>query len=241
MLCEDCANKLYDSYTFLCKVRSSEDSSGEKADNELIEILSTESDVESVKNEEDNIELIQFVEEINELYEVQALEAPIKRQKFNASDQRIPETIVTPHFYFKKWRNADGRLVKEINVTAKKRVLDENGLFNFQQDFCKEEEENVIIKCKYCEKAFTIEQHALVHLRKSHLCSVCLATFHKSCDVNAHIKTHKYFTCMYCQNGKKTFTSNALYKVHLKKSHGIQLPPHLNIISIDCRETLQEK
>ena len=245
--------KLYDSYSFLCTVRSSENGFNKvdardevEEDNELIEVLSTDmlSDADSAQNDEDDaeIEVIQ-IEHTNEVFQLQPISEPeIKKYKLRhqgGHNTNNPDMIITPHYFFNTWQNSEGKRVKRINVVPKERHVDEHDQFNFELEFG-QDEENEIIQCKYCEKAFTIEHHSMVHLRKSHLCSLCLKCFKKSKDLNSHVKTHNSFTCIYCKQTHKTFHSNALYKVHLKKNHNIQLPAHLNLIDSDCREILHD-
>lgn len=87
-----------------------------------------------------------------------------------------------------------------------------------------------IYKCNHCPKAFAAPHHLMIHLRKSHLCQYCLATFSKINDLYSHVKEmHKTFDCLLCS---KEFQSNGNLRQHMRKNHGIFLPAHISLLNI---------
>lgn len=87
-----------------------------------------------------------------------------------------------------------------------------------------------IFKCSHCPKAFAAPHHLMIHMRKSHLCQYCLATFSKINDLYGHVKEmHKTFECLLCG---KEFQSNGNLRQHMRKNHSIFLPAHISLLNI---------
>lgn len=87
-----------------------------------------------------------------------------------------------------------------------------------------------IFKCSHCPKAYASPHHLMVHMRKSHLCQYCLATFSKITDLYGHVKEeHRTFECLLCS---KEFQSNGNLRQHLRKNHSIFLPAHISLLSV---------
>lgn len=87
-----------------------------------------------------------------------------------------------------------------------------------------------IFKCNHCPKAYAAPHHLMVHLRKSHLCQYCLATFVKINDLYGHVKEmHRTFECLLCG---KAFQSNGNLRQHLRRHHFIFLPAHISLLSV---------
>lgn len=101
------------------------------------------------------------------------------------------------------------------------------------------EEPDVLFKCKFCIKAFSIASYLLIHVRKSHLCGSCLKCFKSYQDLNLHVKTaHTVSTCPFCND--RTFTNVPSYRYHLKKSHQLVLPPFMSLVLMEDKEELCE-
>lgn len=91
-----------------------------------------------------------------------------------------------------------------------------------------------IYKCSHCPKAFAAPHHLMIHMRKSHLCQYCLATFSKINDLYTHVKEmHKTFECLLCG---KEFQSNGNLRQHMRKNHSIFLPAHISLLNISDME-----
>lgn len=89
---------------------------------------------------------------------------------------------------------------------------------------------STIFKCSHCPKAYAAPHHLMVHLRKSHLCQYCLATFEKINDLYGHVKEmHRTFECLLCG---KEFQSNGNLRQHMRKHHTIFLPAHISLLSV---------
>lgn len=89
---------------------------------------------------------------------------------------------------------------------------------------------STIFKCSHCPKAYAAPHHLMVHLRKSHLCQYCLATFVKINDLYGHVKEmHRTFECLLCG---KEFQSNGNLRQHMRKHHSIFLPAHISLLSV---------
>lgn len=87
-----------------------------------------------------------------------------------------------------------------------------------------------IYKCSHCPKAFAAPHHLMIHMRKSHMCQYCLATFSKINDLYSHVKEiHKTFDCLLCS---KEFQSNGNLRQHMRKNHSIFLPAHISLLNI---------
>lgn len=87
-----------------------------------------------------------------------------------------------------------------------------------------------IYKCSHCPKAFASPQHLMIHMRKSHMCQYCLATFSKINDLYSHVKeAHQTFDCLLCS---KEFQSNGNLRQHMRKNHSIFLPAHISLLNI---------
>lgn len=87
-----------------------------------------------------------------------------------------------------------------------------------------------IYKCSHCPKAFAAPHHLMIHMRKSHMCQYCLATFSKITDLYSHVKEmHKTFDCLLCN---KEFQSNGNLRQHMRKNHSIFLPAHISLLNI---------
>lgn len=87
-----------------------------------------------------------------------------------------------------------------------------------------------IYKCNHCLKAFAAPYHLMVHMRKSHICQYCWATFDKTNDLYDHVKeSHKTFTCLLCN---KEFQSNGNLRQHMRKNHSISLPAHISLLNV---------
>ncbi|XP_055315130.1 zinc finger protein 423-like [Sitodiplosis mosellana] len=87
-----------------------------------------------------------------------------------------------------------------------------------------------IYKCSHCPKAFAAPHHLMIHMRKSHMCQYCLATFAKINDLYSHVKEmHKTFDCLLCS---KEFQSNGNLRQHMRKNHSIFLPAHISLLNI---------
>ena len=101
------------------------------------------------------------------------------------------------------------------------------------------EEPDVLFKCKFCVKAFSIASYLLIHVRKSHLCGSCLKCFKSYQDLNIHVKTaHTISTCPFCND--RTFSNIQSYRYHLKKIHQLVLPPYMSLILMEDKEELCE-
>lgn len=91
-----------------------------------------------------------------------------------------------------------------------------------------------IYKCSHCPKAFAAPHHLMIHMRKSHLCQYCLATFSKINDLYTHVKEmHKTFECLLCG---KEFQSNGNLRQHMRKNHSIFLPAHISLLNVSDME-----
>lgn len=89
---------------------------------------------------------------------------------------------------------------------------------------------STIFKCSHCPKAYAAPHHLMVHMRKSHLCQYCLATFSKITDLYGHVKQmHRTFECLLCG---KEFQSNGNLRQHMRKNHSIFLPAHISLLSV---------
>lgn len=89
---------------------------------------------------------------------------------------------------------------------------------------------STIFKCSHCPKAYAAPHHLMVHMRKSHLCQYCLATFAKITDLYGHVKeTHRTFECLLCG---KEFQSNGNLRQHMRKNHSIFLPAHISLLNV---------
>lgn len=89
---------------------------------------------------------------------------------------------------------------------------------------------STIFKCSHCPKAYASPKHLMVHLRKSHLCQYCLATFSKITDLYGHVKEmHRTFECLLCG---KEFQSNGNLRQHMRKNHSIFLPAHISLLNV---------
>lgn len=89
---------------------------------------------------------------------------------------------------------------------------------------------STIFKCSHCPKAYAAPHHLMVHLRKSHLCQYCLATFIKITDLYGHVKEmHRTFECLLCG---KEFQSNGNLRQHMRKHHSIFLPAHISLLNV---------
>lgn len=87
-----------------------------------------------------------------------------------------------------------------------------------------------IYKCSHCPKAFASSHHLMIHMRKSHMCQYCLATFPRITDLCSHVKEmHKTFDCLLCS---KEFQSNGNLRQHMRKNHSIFLPAHISLLNI---------
>lgn len=87
-----------------------------------------------------------------------------------------------------------------------------------------------IYKCSHCPKAFAAPHHLMIHMRKSHMCQYCLATFSKINDLYSHVKEmHRTFDCLLCN---KEFQSNGNLRQHMRKNHSIFLPAHISLLNI---------
>lgn len=101
------------------------------------------------------------------------------------------------------------------------------------------EEPDVLFKCKFCIKAFSIASYLLIHVRKSHLCGSCLKCFKSYQDLNIHVKTaHTISTCPFCKD--RTFSNIPSYRYHLKKIHQLVLPPYMSLVLMEDKEELCE-
>lgn len=93
-----------------------------------------------------------------------------------------------------------------------------------------EDDSQSIYKCNHCPKAFAAPYHLMIHMRKSHLCQYCLATFSKINDLYDHVKeTHQSFDCLLCS---KEFQSNGNLRQHMRKNHSIFLPAHISLLNL---------
>lgn len=93
-----------------------------------------------------------------------------------------------------------------------------------------EDDSHSIFKCNHCPKAFAAPYHLMIHMRKSHLCQYCLATFSKINDLYDHVKeVHQSFDCLLCS---KEFQSNGNLRQHMRKNHSIFLPAHISLLNI---------
>lgn len=89
---------------------------------------------------------------------------------------------------------------------------------------------STIFKCSHCPKAYAAPHHLMVHMRKSHLCQYCLATFSKITDLYGHVKEiHRTFECLICG---KEFQSNGNLRQHMRKNHSIFLPAHISLLNV---------
>lgn len=89
---------------------------------------------------------------------------------------------------------------------------------------------STIFKCSHCPKAYAAPHHLMVHMRKSHLCQYCLATFSKITDLYGHVKEmHRTFECLLCS---KEFQSNGNLRQHMRKNHSIFLPAHISLLNV---------
>lgn len=89
---------------------------------------------------------------------------------------------------------------------------------------------STIFKCSHCPKAYAAPHHLMVHMRKSHLCQYCLATFSKITDLYGHVKEmHRTFECLLCG---KEFQSNGNLRQHMRKNHSIFLPAHISLLNV---------
>ena len=85
------------------------------------------------------------------------------------------------------------------------------------------EEPDVLFKCKFCIKAFSIASYLLIHVRKSHLCGSCLKCFKSYQELNLHVKTvHTISTCPFCND--RTFTSACRFDVQISTAKKYSRP-----------------
>lgn len=92
------------------------------------------------------------------------------------------------------------------------------------------DDSHAIFKCNHhCPKAFATPHHLMIHMRKSHLCQYCMATFSKINDLYTHVKEmHKTFECLLC---RKEFQSNGNLRQHMRNNHSIFLPAHISLLN----------
>lgn len=101
-------------------------------------------------------------------------------------------------------------------VLNKRRKLIENRLkYPFQQSLSKEEAKpslfrsshDLRFKCRYCDKAFSIQGNLIKHIRihtgeKPFKCDFCTAAFANPSNLTRHIRTHtgeKPYKCLHCE------------------------------------------
>lgn len=86
-----------------------------------------------------------------------------------------------------------------------------------------------IFMCKLCPKAYASSHHLILHTRKSHICQFCLRSYAQTDHLFEHIRTeHVLFACPLCA---KQFQCNSNLRSHLKRTHDIQLPAHMSLMT----------
>lgn len=174
---------------------------------------------------------------------------PTKKRALPKKKQQTPPIIrcecciALPRFVFTQQLSTDAT----DNSSGKRtKVLDVEAVeiqYSDLQDIPKDTEivdsdndsagaETPIYACKYCQKAYGTSNHLILHTRKCHLCQYCLKGFVLITDLHAHKKEmHSEFDCYVCP-AKKFYSSSSL-RGHMKRNHGIVLPVHVSLLSIN--------
>lgn len=155
----------------------------------------------------------------------------------------VPPFIVIPKISYETNPDLDNDPQKRVfYISVKPTVVErqQNGFLIEDPSLMDSvEEPDVLFKCKFCIKAFSIASYLLIHVRKSHLCGSCLKCFKSYQDLNLHVKTaHTVSTCPFCND--RTFTNVPSYRYHLKKSHQLVLPPFMSLVLMEDKEELCE-
>lgn len=182
-----------------------------------------------------------------EITEQTTVEQP-KSAKKRSSPKKTPTTtgkycIALPRFVFTQ--QSPNETMDDSGASSKRtKVLDVEAVeikYGDLQDIPKDIDivdsdndsiETPIYACKYCPKAYSTQNHLILHTRKCHLCQYCLQGFVQIADLHAHNKeAHSEFDCYVCP-AKKFYSSSSL-RGHMKRNHGISLPVHVSLLSIN--------
>lgn len=83
--------------------------------------------------------------------------------------------------------------------------------------------------CTFCPKAYATSPLLIMHTRKTHVCQFCLRGFAQLGELQEHIRTaHVLIWCPLCN---QQFECNSNLRAHVKRTHGIQLPAHVSLLT----------
>lgn len=209
---------------------------------EVLDVISEDSEDELPSSFEHTPE-VEIIKPDQVCYLTKSTKRPGKmlEQILNKKICLIPSFIVIPKISYETNPELDSDPEKRVFYLSVKPTIVErqqNGFLIEDPSLMDSiEEPDVLFKCKFCIKAFSIASYLLIHVRKSHLCGSCLKCFKSYQDLNIHVKTaHTISTCPFCND--RTFTNAPSYRYHLKKSHQLVLPPFMSLVLMEDKEEL---
>lgn len=171
-------------------------------------------------------------------HEVERFEASSSAKRMHRDGHQSPTThVMVPQFVITErpttTKSSNENRIKQLEMISLHVSVATLNRFNFSDLATNHAEHPAspksIFMCTFCPKAYATSPLLIMHTRKSHICQFCLRGYVQLSELQEHIRTaHVLVWCALCN---QQFHCNSNLRAHIKRSHGIQLPAQVSLLT----------